>query len=164
MNTILAILGDDRILTAILGVAMTSIAGAAARFAIRHAWLRGFLERLAAERWVIARMTQQTIVDGIKRGRAPDSDGGVRLTAAEAEEVITKAVVELEAHLGITALDHALEIMKLPRTPAFIRRYLRNHVEAEVKELSIQAAAADNGHAAGASSPPIGAPNGASER
>jgi hypothetical protein len=129
----------------VLGAILTALAGAAARWARDRAWLRDFLARLLVERRAVVMEVEQVYVDATIRARAANSPGGAELTQEEQREALDLAVARLTELLGLAALDRALRLLGLPRVPAFVRRYLTTQIEASVKELSIEQAAASRG-------------------
>ncbi len=115
------------------------------KFAMGRAWLRDFLARVQVERRTVALAVEQTYVDAKLKGKRPESPGGVDLTKEEQAEALTLAVTRFLELLGLDAIDRALRLMGLPRIPEFVRRWATTHVEAAVKELSIDQVAANSG-------------------
>jgi hypothetical protein len=114
-----------------------------ARAAVTRAWLRAFLDRFREIREAVVLEVEQTYVDRILKARAPTSPGGAELTPEEQAEALRTAVGRLKELVGLAALERALKLMGLPRTPAFVDQWLATWVEATVKRLSIEQAVAN---------------------
>lgn len=118
-------------------------AGYFARAAAARAWLRDFLARVQVERRTVALEVEQTYVDRLLRAREASSPGGAELTAEEQRAALDLAVHRFLELVGLDAIDRALRLLKLPRLPGFVHRWAVSHVEAGVKEISIEQAAAN---------------------
>lgn len=114
-----------------------------AKLAAQRVWLRDFLDRVQKFREDVVLELEQTIIDKLDDARAPDSLGGEEVTAAEMLKIRDAGVAKLKDYLGVGAIERALKLMKLPVSlPGFIDSWLVTQVEAAVKRLSIQQAAA----------------------
>lgn len=113
-------------------------AGGGAFWAARLVWVRSFLARAEHEAHAVVLEVEQTYVDRLQAARAPDSPGGAELTPDEQAIALHLAVERLAELLGLTALERALRILGLPRTPDFVRRWLTTRVESQVKRLSME--------------------------
>lgn len=113
-------------------------AGGGAAWAYRLAWVRSFLARAEQEAHSVVLEVEQTYVDRILAARALDSPGGAELTEDEQAIALQLAVKRLAEMLGLTALERALRVLGLPRTPEFVTRWLTTRVEAHVKRLSLE--------------------------
>jgi len=129
----------------LLGAVFTSIGAWVARAAMTRAWLRDFLARLLMERRAVVLEVEQTYVDRILHGREADSPGGAELTGQEKREALAAAVNRLADLLGLGTIERALRLLGLPVLPSFVKSWLTTHVEAAVKELSIEQVAAQSG-------------------
>lgn len=128
------------ILAALLGGGslVAIIGGFLLRLASRYAWLKAFTDRIERYRRAVVLDVQNTYVQALKDRRA---DG--KLTPEEAREALGMAVDRFLELLGVKAVDRYLALAGLPKTPEFIERWARTLVEAAVKELSIDEAAAN---------------------
>lgn len=113
-------------------------AGWLGRLAWLRVWVRDFLARAELEIRHAVLEVEQTYVDRVLAGKDPSSPGGVELTPDEQAEALRRAVDRALELVGIAALDRALRILGLPRTPAFIAGWIATRVEARVKLLSLE--------------------------
>jgi hypothetical protein len=127
-----------------LGTIATAILGVGVRYAVRYAWLAGFLARAQAVARDVVLEVEGVYVDRTLAGRDPGSPGGVELTAEEQREALALAVTRLLELLGLSAVERAMRILGLPTLPTFVRRYATTLIEARCKELSIEQAAASH--------------------
>lgn len=125
--------------TSFLGI----IGGLLARAANNRAWLRDFLQRLYTTKRAVVLSVNQTHVDAVKARKTPESVGGVVLTKEEAIEAMRIALQRFKDMVGIGALERALDLMGLPNHSDAVDTYLMNWLEGEIKEVSIDEAAAN---------------------
>lgn len=123
---------------------VSGLGGILARLAVNRVWLRDFLDRVTRFREDVVLELEQTIIDKLDDARAPTSAGGTQVTDAEMLKVRDEAVRRLKDYLGIGPIERALKLMHLPLSvPGFVDQWLITQVEAAVKRLSIQQAAAN---------------------